>query len=88
MDEQLKTILKYLRLGDVRTQWDELLAEAEQEHFSHERLLKHLFETVCAPSSTGAEKATADEVRRTPSMRRRRSDTAVGGRVAPPRCGA
>jgi DNA replication protein DnaC len=46
MDEELKTILKYLRLGDVPAHWDELLAEAEQGHFSHERLLKHLFETV------------------------------------------
>lgn len=46
MDEELKTILKYLRLGDVPAYWDELLAEAEQGRFSHERLLKHLFKTV------------------------------------------
>ena len=44
MDEELQKILKYLRLGGLLTQWDELLAEARQGRFSHERLLKHVLQ--------------------------------------------
>jgi len=44
MDEQLKQILKYLRLWGLLTNWDRLLAEARQGRFSHERLLKHVLE--------------------------------------------
>ncbi len=31
MDEPLKTMLKYLRLGGLVARWDEFLAEARQE---------------------------------------------------------
>ena len=44
MDETLKTMLKYLRLGGVAARWDEHLAEARQECYSHERLLRHVLE--------------------------------------------
>ncbi len=44
MDEELKGILKYLRLGDLAAHWDELLAEAGRGRFSHERLLKYVLE--------------------------------------------
>jgi DNA replication protein DnaC len=44
MDEQLQTILKYLRLWGVLAHWDELLAEARRGRFSHERLLRHVFQ--------------------------------------------
>jgi len=44
MDEELKKILKYLRLGGLLAHWDELLAEARRGRFSHERLLKHVLE--------------------------------------------
>ena len=44
MDEELQKILKYLRLGGLLVQWDELLAEARQGRFSHERLLKHVLQ--------------------------------------------
>lgn len=45
MDEELQAILKYLRLWGLLAQWDELLAEARRGRFSHERLLKHVFQT-------------------------------------------
>ena len=44
MNEELQKILKALRLGGLRAQWDELLAQARQGRFSHERLLKHVLE--------------------------------------------
>ena len=44
MDEELKKILKYLRLGGLLAGWDEFLAEARHGRFSHERLLKHVLE--------------------------------------------
>jgi len=44
MDEELKTILKHLRLGGLLADWDELLAEARRGRYSHERLLKRVLE--------------------------------------------
>lgn len=44
MDEELKKILKHLRLGGLLAQWDELLAKARHGRFSHERLLRHVLE--------------------------------------------
>jgi len=44
MDEELKTMLKYLRLGGLVDRWDEFLAEARQECYSHERLLKSVLQ--------------------------------------------
>jgi len=44
MDEQLRRILRELRLGGLLAQWDELLATARRGNFSHERLLKHVLE--------------------------------------------
>jgi DNA replication protein DnaC len=40
MDKELESMLKYLRLWGLLARWDELLAEAKQGRFSHERLLK------------------------------------------------
>ena len=44
MNEELQKILKYLRLWGLLAQWDKLLAEARKGGFSHERLLRHVFE--------------------------------------------
>src|SRR5271167_4030005 len=44
MDEELKALLKHLRLGGLLAHWDELLAEARRGRFSHERLLKHVLQ--------------------------------------------
>jgi len=44
MSEELQKILKYLRLWGLLAQWDKLLAEARKGGFSHERLLRHVFE--------------------------------------------
>ncbi|MGH6793634.1 MAG: ATP-binding protein [Methylocella sp.] len=44
MDEDLRKILKSLRLWGLLADWDPLLAEAQRKRFSHERLLKHVLE--------------------------------------------
>lgn len=44
MNEELKQILKYLRLWGLLARWDELLAEAQRGRFSHERLLQHVLQ--------------------------------------------
>lgn len=44
MDEQLRPILKYLRLWGLLAHWDELLDAARRGRFSHERLLAHVLE--------------------------------------------
>jgi DNA replication protein DnaC len=44
MDDELRSVLQYLRLGGLLAHWDEWLAEAQRGRFSHERLLKHVFE--------------------------------------------
>src|SRR3989304_2593849 len=44
MDEELRKILKHLRLGGLLADWDELLAKARRGRFSHERLLRHMLE--------------------------------------------
>ena len=54
MEEELKKILKYLRLEGLLAHWDELLAEARRGRCSHERLLKHVLE---AEYRTRSEKA-------------------------------
>jgi DNA replication protein DnaC len=42
MDEQLVTMLKYLRLGRLLADWDQTMALARRKRFSAERLLKHV----------------------------------------------
>jgi DNA replication protein DnaC len=44
MDEELRKILKHLRLGGLLANWDELLTKAGRGRFSHERLLRHVLE--------------------------------------------
>ena len=44
MDETLGEILRRLRLEWLLEHWDEVLAEARRKRFSHERLLKHVFD--------------------------------------------
>ena len=54
MDQELQNILKSLRLWGLLAQWEELLAEARQGRFSHERLLRHVLQ---AEYRTKTEKA-------------------------------
>lgn len=54
MDQELQNILKSLRLWALLAQWEELLAEARQGRFSHERLLRHVLQ---AEYRTKSEKA-------------------------------
>jgi len=44
MDEELKSIAKYLRLWGLLARWDDLIAEARRGRFSHERLLQHVLQ--------------------------------------------
>jgi DNA replication protein DnaC len=44
MDEELRKMLKSLRLPGLLEHWDDLLAEAQRGRFSHERLLKYVLE--------------------------------------------
>jgi DNA replication protein DnaC len=54
MDETLRTMLKYLRLGHLLAHWDEFLAEAVRGRFSHERLLKRVLEAEYRAKSDNA----------------------------------
>lgn len=44
MNDELKEILKYLRLWSLLANWDELLKQARRGKYSHERLLKFVLE--------------------------------------------
>jgi DNA replication protein DnaC len=44
MDEQLKQMLKYIRLGGLLANWDQYLATAQKGNYSHVRLLKYVVE--------------------------------------------
>ena len=56
MDKELQNILKYLRLWGLLADWDQLLAEAKQRRFSHERLLKHVLQAEYRTKSDNARK--------------------------------
>ncbi|MGH9207399.1 MAG: ATP-binding protein [Acidimicrobiales bacterium] len=44
MDEALRKVLQSLRLSGLLADWDQLLAAAQRQRLSHERLLKHVLE--------------------------------------------
>jgi DNA replication protein DnaC len=44
MDEQLKQILKYIRLGGLLSNWEQYLSTAQKGNYSHARLLKYVVE--------------------------------------------
>ena len=54
MDNNMEKILKHLRLWGLLECWDEVIAEARKKRFSHERLLKHVFETEYRTKSENA----------------------------------
>ena len=54
MNEELKQILKFLRLRGLLANWDKLIAEARQGKFSHERLLKRVLESEYETKSENA----------------------------------
>ena len=47
MDEELTTMLKYLRLGRLLSHWDETLETARKGRYSTERLLRYVLEEEC-----------------------------------------
>ena len=44
IDDQLRAMLKYLRLGRLLANWDETLDQGRKGRYSSERLLKHVVE--------------------------------------------
>jgi len=44
MNEELKQMLKYIRLGGLLANWDQYLMVAQKANFSHVRLLKYIVE--------------------------------------------
>src|SRR5260370_17346346 len=44
MDDELTKTLKYLRLSGLMAHWDEYLAVAQKQRFSHVRLLRYVLE--------------------------------------------
>jgi len=44
MNEQLKQMLKYIRLSGLLANWDQYLCTAQKGNYSHTRLLKHVVE--------------------------------------------
>jgi DNA replication protein DnaC len=56
MDDELTQTLKYLRLPGLLAHWDEYLALAQQQRFSHVRLLRHVLEQESKLRSENARK--------------------------------
>src|SRR5215475_14331632 len=56
MDDELTKTLKYLRLPGLLAHWDEYLALAQQQRFSHVRLLRHILEQEFKIRSENARK--------------------------------
>jgi len=44
MDEELKQMLRYIRLGGLLANWDQYLSAAQKGNYSHARLLKYVVE--------------------------------------------
>ena len=56
MDDELTQTLKYLRLPGLLAHWDQYLALAQQQRFSHVRLLRHVLEQESKIRSENARK--------------------------------
>jgi len=56
MDDQLIKTVKYLRLPGLLAHWDEYLALARQQRFSHVRFLRHVLEEECKIRNENARK--------------------------------
>ena len=56
MDDQTAKALKYLRLGGLHAHWDEYLTLAQEQRFSHARLLEYVLEQECKIKSEHARK--------------------------------
>jgi hypothetical protein len=48
MDDELRKMIKGLRLSGLLSRWDELLAEANRGRVSHERFLEHVLREECS----------------------------------------
>jgi DNA replication protein DnaC len=63
MDDKTAKVLKYLRLSGLLAHWDEYLALAQKQHFSHVRLLEHVLEQECKIKNENARKLRLQRAR-------------------------
>jgi DNA replication protein DnaC len=56
MDDETVKMLKFLRLSGLQSHWDEYLALAQKQGFSHVRLLKYVLEQECKTKTDNARK--------------------------------
>jgi DNA replication protein DnaC len=56
MDDETTKMLKFLRLSGLYAHWDEYLALAQKQGFSHVRLLKHVLEQECKTRTENARR--------------------------------
>lgn len=63
MDDKTAKALKYLRLSGLLAHWDEYLALAQKQHFSHVRLLEHVLEQECKIKNENARKLRLQRAR-------------------------
>jgi DNA replication protein DnaC len=56
MDEETTRMLKFLRFSGLLAHWDEYMALAQKQGFSHVRLLKHVLEQECTIKSENARR--------------------------------
>jgi DNA replication protein DnaC len=63
MDDKTAKALKYLRLSGLLAHWNEYLALAQKQHFSHVRLLEHVLEQECKIKNENARKLRLQRAR-------------------------
>jgi DNA replication protein DnaC len=63
MDDKTAKALKYLRFSGLLAHWDEYLALAQKQHFSHVRLLEHVLEQECKIKNENARKLRLQRAR-------------------------
>jgi DNA replication protein DnaC len=63
MDDELTKTLKYLRLPGLLAHWDQYVALARQQRFSHVRLLRHVLEEEFKIRSENARKVRLQRAR-------------------------
>jgi DNA replication protein DnaC len=56
MDDETAKMLKFLRLSGLHAHWDEYLALAQKQEYSHVRLLKYILEQECKTKTDNTRK--------------------------------
>jgi DNA replication protein DnaC len=63
MNDETVKALKYLRLGGLLAHWDEYLALARKQNFSHVRLLEYVLEQECQTKNENARRVRLQRAR-------------------------